>query len=381
MKKYIVFAAVLIALIAIPTIANATPTFEEATITSEGVNMRLRPDTDAPVVLKLTEGSRVGVFEEEVEGWYRVIYGNYRGYISTEFVFLPSVDSIVGNCLTDGTPVRQNPLEFSTVVTTVDAGEGVTITNMIGDWYYIETVDGEGGYVLTSEIKKSTATTVSDFLKEGMSGAAVTKLQKELRSRGFFAGSATGFFGSATVEAVKLFQKEAKLSADGVAGSKTLDLVYGDNSIMTSMAKRYGITNKVQLSTWTTIDKILGRYCYFKITDVKTGISFTVYRFGGWYHADVEPATLADTRKLDKIYNNLAHDDPARWNRRAVWVTYGGYTWAASIHGFPHMVDVVKGNDFAGHMCVHFYKSKVHETSKECPYHQACVLQAYAAAQ
>ena len=35
-----------------------------------------------------------------------------------------------------------------------------------------------------------------------------------------------GDFGSRTLEAVKLFQKEAGLKADGIAGTKTLKALY-----------------------------------------------------------------------------------------------------------------------------------------------------------
>ncbi|MEZ4357934.1 MAG: SH3 domain-containing protein [Eubacteriales bacterium] len=361
----------------IPKNAYAVPVFEDATVIAEEVNMRLRPDTSSPIVLQLDEGARIGVFEEEVEGWYRIIYGNYRGYISKEYVFLPSGDNMVGNCLNDNVGVKQNPIDLSTNVATLSAGEGVTIKDFVGEWYLIETLNGETGYVECENIKQSSAKTAVTLLKKGMSGAAVTNLQKELRSRGFFQGSTTGYFGDVTEEAVKSFQKAANISVDGVAGAKTLEFVYGDNDIKTTLAKKYGITNKIELSSWDTIKNIITRGSKFTITDIKTGISFTAYRFGGTLHADCEPLTAADTAKLNKIYNNMSYSNQARWNRRAVWVTIGSRTFAASIHGMPHMVDVISGNNFPGHFCVHFYGSKVHETGKVCPRHLAMIKYAY----
>ena len=361
----------------IPKNAYAVPVFEDATVIAQDVNMRLRPDTSSPIVLHLNEGARIGVFEEEIDGWYRIIYGNYRGYISKDYVFLPSGDNMVGNCLKDNVAVKQNPIDVSTDVATLSAGEGIIIRDFSGDWYLVETLEGEIGYVQSDNIKQSSSKTAVTLLKKGMTGASVSTLQKALRERGFFQGSTTGYFGDATEEAVKSFQKEAKISADGVAGAATLDLVYGDNDIKTTLAKKYGITNKIELSSWNNIKNIITRGTKFKITDIKTGISFTAYRFGGTLHADSEPLTAADTAKLNKIYNNMSYSNQARWNRRAVWVTIGSHTYAASIHGMPHMVDVISGNNFPGHFCVHFYGSKVHETGKVCPRHAAMVQYAY----
>ena len=45
--------------------ANAMPYFEDATVISDEVNMRMRPTTDSPVIMQLNEGTRIGVFCEE----------------------------------------------------------------------------------------------------------------------------------------------------------------------------------------------------------------------------------------------------------------------------------------------------------------------------
>ncbi len=355
-----------------PTAAHAIPPFEEATITSDEVNLRLRPDTDSPVVLQLAKGTRVGVFTEEGDGWYRIIYGNYRGYVNKDYVFLPSADFMIGHVLSDGVKIHQNPGEFSSAVGTVSAGSAVTIKNICGDWYEIETSEGVSGYVQKTLLKESTSKKAVSLLKKGMSGAEVSKMQRKLRDRGFFSGSITGYFGDLTVEAVKAFQKKAKTGADGVAGEKTLEMLYGDNDIQTTLSERYGIKGKVLLVAWDKMQNILKKGMYFTITDVGTGRSFKAYRFGGWWHADSEPATKADTAIMKKNFGGHWS-----WNRRAIWVTVGGKTYAASQHGMPHMVDPVKGNDFPGHFCVHFLHSKVHQTGRECPRHQYCVQQAY----
>jgi pyruvate/2-oxoglutarate dehydrogenase complex dihydrolipoamide acyltransferase (E2) component len=59
-------------------------------------------------------------------------------------------------------------------------------------------------------------------LKPGDSGAEVTKLQRALAHTGHSPGTIDGQYGPATTEAVKQFQREHGLSADGVAGPQTL---------------------------------------------------------------------------------------------------------------------------------------------------------------
>ncbi len=377
MKRFLILILVIAFMLVtfpVQTALASDTFFEEATVIEDGASMRLRPSEDSPVVTELESGTRIGVYCEETPGWYRIIFGNYRGYVSSEFIFLSSIDSKVGHVKNDGMPLRQFANEYSSVRSRLNAGTFISVLDIVGDWYYVESEDGEG-YVHKDEIELTTSKSTSSLLKPGMEGVAIADMQRELRSRGFFGHSVTGYYGTVTTAAVKAFQKEARLSQDGIAGEKTLELLYGDNDISTTAAKLAGIEGEVLLSNWDTIDKRWKRGTTALVTDVKTGIQFKVIRFGGWFHADCEPATAADTAKMKK-----ACGGSWTWNRRPIWVTIGGTTYAASQHDMPHMVDPIPGNDFPGHFCIHFYHSKVHETSKECPRHQYCVKYAYNAA-
>ncbi len=64
-----------------------------------------------------------------------------------------------------------------------------------------------------------------DKLQRGDNNAYVLAMQNALKSLGYDI-VADGNFGSGTLEAVKAFQKANKLDADGVAGQKTLELLY-----------------------------------------------------------------------------------------------------------------------------------------------------------
>jgi peptidoglycan hydrolase-like protein with peptidoglycan-binding domain len=52
-------------------------------------------------------------------------------------------------------------------------------------------------------------------------GEAVTLLQQQLTTLGYFSGVATGFFGPVTEDAVRRFQRDAGLTADGIVGAGT----------------------------------------------------------------------------------------------------------------------------------------------------------------
>ena len=56
----------------------------------------------------------------------------------------------------------------------------------------------------------------------GSRGQEVRQIQKKLKSLGFYSGSVDGIYGTATQKAVRNFQKNCGITADGVAGPKTL---------------------------------------------------------------------------------------------------------------------------------------------------------------
>lgn len=56
----------------------------------------------------------------------------------------------------------------------------------------------------------------------GSRGEEVTKIQRELTSRGYYSAGIDGIYGKATQNAVTEFQKDNGLKIDGIAGEETL---------------------------------------------------------------------------------------------------------------------------------------------------------------
>ena len=65
-------------------------------------------------------------------------------------------------------------------------------------------------------------TAVETLSKLGSKGDEVRRIQKKLKDLGYYNGSVDGIFGSATKKAVIAFQKNCGITADGIAGPKTL---------------------------------------------------------------------------------------------------------------------------------------------------------------
>lgn len=255
-------------------------------------------------------------------------------------------------------------------------------------------------------------------LRMGDRGEAVRVLQELLRSQGLFSDVADGNFGPHTEEGVRFFQSGADLTVDAIVGLETWNalvnkpyIVRADDTFY-ALAQRFGTTAEVwqeanpdmkpdclqlgmqlkipallmrapeqpsrgggrgilgQMVNWSEVNRQYHAKGQAKVTDVETGLSFTVRRRGGYNHADVEPLTAADTNVLRQLYPTWS------WARRAVVVDYGNGPVAASINGNPHGGSEIAGNNFPGHMCIHFLGSRTHGSGLVCPDHQAMIKKA-----
>lgn len=76
--------------------------------------------------------------------------------------------------------------------------------------------------IFSGSISVSAASTL---LKKGMKSDEVKSFQTSLKKLGWFTAEATGYYGDITVSSVKQLQKSYGLTPDGIAGSKTFELV------------------------------------------------------------------------------------------------------------------------------------------------------------
>ncbi|HET7657276.1 MAG TPA: hypothetical protein VFK37_03215 [Bacillales bacterium] len=129
--------------------------------------------------------------------------------------------------------------------------------------------------------------------------------------------------------------------------------------------KHYGA-----LVPWVKVKEWIPRKAVFTVRDLRTGKRFEVQRRAGSAHADVQPLTREDTKKMKEIY-----DGKWSWRRRAILVEAHGRRIAASMHGMPHGAGAL-ANGFPGHFCIHFLGSTTHRTKKVDPTHEIMIYEA-----
>ncbi len=77
--------------------------------------------------------------------------------------------------------------------------------------------------------------------KMGSTGSEVKKIQQALKDKGYYTGSVDGIFGTKTKNAVIKFQKAKGLTADGIAGKKTLSALGITSSSSSSSSSDYNL--------------------------------------------------------------------------------------------------------------------------------------------
>lgn len=84
--------------------------------------------------------------------------------------------------------------------------------------------------IIVGAVLLSLSVTANALSKYGSRGEEVKQIQQKLSSLGYYSGEADGIFGSLTQSAVKNFQKDNGLKADGIVGEKTLAALNISNS-------------------------------------------------------------------------------------------------------------------------------------------------------
>lgn len=210
----------------------------------------------------------------------------------------------------------------------------------------------------SSSSSTSSLLNTSLTLQQGTKNDEVLKLQNMLTSLGFYTGNKTGNFGEKTADAVIAYQKSKGLTADGIAGKKTLAAINADYSGSSVIGNNNGNANAPTPSMANNVlyenfynwrrNYANGEYC--TVYDFSTGYSWKLRIMTKDAHMDAEPATAEDTAIMIKAFGNKT-----TWTPKPVWVTFSdGKTYIGSTHDVPHSPQHLTSNNFAGHLCVHF---------------------------
>lgn len=160
--------------------------------------------------------------------------------------------------------------------------------------------------------------TASDStLRVGSDGQAVRNLQQKLKDLGYYSGSVDGDFGSGTEDAVKAFQKANGLSADGVAGSRTLSQINSSNAKPKPTANTAYATSRPTPKTYTPSTP--NKYRYLQLgssgSDVKRlqerlrELGYFYGSVNGKFGADTEAAVIAFQSRNGQWADGVAGED------------------------------------------------------------------------
>lgn len=408
------FFALLLAVLALQSLAaypvSAAESFE-GTVTADKVFLRVKASTDCDFYDQLNTGTKVSILGSKGD-FYKVKYKTFTGFMMKKFIktskaaqaafeepayvskyakvnsikdlgstprasqsgasgdqveklqralqikgFLKgNVDGKYGNMTVEAVTAFQKSAGLSQT----GKADNNTILKLFGK--AVETTAANDPQM--DGIKSISQISVPNTSRPGDSGKHVKALQQALKLKGYYKAGIDSSYGDKTVEAVKRYQKAVGLGNDGVAGFTTIRKLFGKN------AANY-TTPTERLDWFNGGAGVIPQWTTFTIKDIATGETFKARRWSGVNHLDAEPLTAEDAKVMKKIAGGSYS-----WNRRAVLVRYNGHVYAASINTMPHGSDTIPENNYAGHFCVHFYKSKTHDTKRVDGAHQNAVERA-----
>ena len=212
--------------------ATHTPAPEKrvGAVDADELNVYAQADESSDVVMTLERDDEVEILGEE-GAFLLVSADDWQGYALAECIYELSHDEQAALKTMWGTAVvtasslnvRKTGSTSASLLYKIKSGQRVMLRGVDGDWYCIETESGKG-YVLGDHLTVNAITGTS--YKQGAKGDDVKELQRRLIELKYLTGTADGSFGASTKTAIKAFQKDAGLTADGVVGTGTLNKLF-----------------------------------------------------------------------------------------------------------------------------------------------------------
>ena len=348
MKK--VITPVLLILCLMLTLAQSAFASEAKLFTTTGVNLRSEASTNAGVIRTVGEGVGVEVLSHDPAGWSRVRVNGSVGFIRSDFLAVPSGTSGVNFKTTDGVNLRKGPSTNDDIIRAVGVGNVLEmITHDPAGWSKVKAGDSEG-YIRSDFLALPIQGTQQTLSSSGQSSAQQVNYYRTAGNVRFRSGPSTDHSIISTLRTgtrvpVTEYKPDgwSTVRIDGKVGYIRSDLLTAD---------------KIELITTSQVRTYIKAGNDIHVLDLRTGITYNIRAFSVGGHADVEPITKADTDAISRSRNGVWS-----WAARPVWVTVGGRTFAASIHGMPHAGSTIRDNGMDGHLCLHFAETVTNNKS------------------
>ena len=306
--------------------------------TIDSVNFRTGPSLDADVMTTLVTGTAVSLGEQ---AWSKVSHGGNVGYIRSDFLEYSSGSEPRYFSTNDNVNFRTGSSLDSAVISTLP--EGTQVEMLEAGWSKV-TANGSTGYVRSDFLSVNPPNTPS-----AASGNITLMTNDGVNMR---SGPSTDNSIIATLGA----NTSVTVLEQGSNGWSRVSYNGNNGYIRSDLLSTSG--RNVELLEWSTVINLIEYRTTIRVYDVRTGTTFNIQCFSKGDHADVETITKEDTASHLRTHNGIRS-----WNARPVWVTIGGRTIAASLHGMPHDVSWIADNDMNGHLCLHFLGSTTSSSS------------------
>ena len=257
-------------------------------------------------------------------------------------------------------------------------GTQVTVTSVKGSWAKVK-VSGKTGYMPVKYLSKSTSSKKTASTKKSASrtkayvsrntyvyrraSSSSSRRSISTNSRVYIVGRSGSYYKVQNAKGtVTGYVKASCVSKKKVSSKKSV----------TKKSTNSWKSKVVKMDWFGDGKNVLKKGGYGYIYDIDSGIELRIKRMGGHNHADVEPATAADTAKLLRVAGGNFS-----WKSHAVILKAGGKYVACGINTEPHGDQTIHNNNYDGQFCLHMSGSITHGSSKENSSHQYSIDRAY----
>ncbi len=231
------------------------------TVTTSSVNLRKSASTSAKRLTTIPNGATITV--HQLSGsWAKVTYSSYSGWVMKDYIRVATIVTV------NPAPTAR-PNDMTTTYQLLQSGaDGTQVTALqeaLIELGYLsgkaDGIYGSGTANAVMKLQKANGYPVTGYadanlqalifngkpvnsrgvktdiktlpaidgitVRSGDKGVIVRSIQTQLKALGFYSGSISGTCDSATVSAIKAFQKKHDLTVDGIAGEDTQKLLFG----------------------------------------------------------------------------------------------------------------------------------------------------------
>ena len=234
-----------------------------STVSTSSVNLRASASTSAKKLTTVPKGASITV--HKLSGsWAYVTYGDTTGWVMKQYI---KVATIVSATATPAPTVAttDETTSYQLLQSGSDGNQVIALQEALIELGFLKgSADGIYGSATASAVmafQKKNSLPVTGYadvnlqallfsgkpynssgvktevktlpvlsglnIRLGDKGVIVRTVQSVLFAKGYYTGEITGTYDSATVTAVKAFQKKNGLTADGVCGASTQELLFG----------------------------------------------------------------------------------------------------------------------------------------------------------